>query len=38
LPYQSLLKESTMAKVLYKANSWMDRIETAMEMWAEKIF
>jgi len=32
------LKELTMAKVIHKANGWMDKFEMKMGMWAEKIF
>lgn len=35
---KSSLKELKMAKVIRKANSWMDRFEITMGMWAEKIF
>ena len=27
-----------MAKVIHKANGWMDKFEMKMGMWAEKIF
>lgn len=35
---KSSLKELIMAQVIRKANSWMDRFEMKMGMWAEKIF